>query len=236
MIKKTVLILIITLTYQVKAQFFRGAGLFVCGTMSSHHYKNSRAVDSAFFMHTYPAPSHRSAEYFSWSAGIFAEFLKYKRIRWQTELEYCNKGAVERPLLFPWPAIRGDRTVNKYAYIQWNNYAKIFFNEGYRGTPYIMLGARLEYNLSKSVSAYHLVAANLPKITVSPDAAIGYEFVSYSPFKLFTEFHYNPDLLKVRKDAVTWRNRTYELRVGIIYRPQKAFDDCNAPRYHGTNY
>jgi hypothetical protein len=35
---------------------------------------------------------------------------------------------------------------------------------------------------------------------------------------------------------VTMWNRTLELRVGIIFRPKKALDDCNAPRFRGKNY
>jgi hypothetical protein len=237
MIKK--IIFIFTLVYlssNLNAQFFRGVGVFVGGTMSSHHYVNSLATDSFFFAHTQPAPSHRSAERFSWSAGIFGEFLKFSHFRWQTELEFCNKGAVERPLTFPWPVQRGDRAVNKYANIQWNNFAKIFLNEGYRGTPYLMLGARLEYNIIRSINAYSAVAGSVKKLTVTPDVALGYEFLTYGKFKPFVELHYNPDIIKLKVDNVTHSNRTFELRIGIIYRPKKAIDDCNAPRYHGSNY
>lgn len=234
--KISLIVTVIVLATQAKAQFFRGAGLFAGATMSSHRYVNPTPVDSFYFTHTQPAPAHRSAEYFSWSVGVFAEFLKYSHVRWQTEIEYCNKGAIERPLLFPWPAVRGGPTANSYVNIQWNNFAKIFMNEGYRGTPYLMLGGRLEYNLSRAITAYPAVAGLMPKFTATPDVGVGYEFSAYSPFKLFTEFHYNPDLIKVHTGPVVFWNRTFELRVGIIYRPQKALDDCNAPRYHGTNY
>ena len=77
--------------YQVDAQFFRGIGLFIGGTTSSHRYVNGLEVDSFLFTHTTPAPSHRSAEYISYSGGFFVEFLRYEHIRWQTEFEYCTK-------------------------------------------------------------------------------------------------------------------------------------------------
>jgi hypothetical protein len=115
MIKKTIISLaFFVIALHSHAQFFRGIGIFAGGTMSSHHYVNSLATDSFFFAHTSPAPSHRSAERFSWSAGIVAEFLRYDHFRWQTEFEYCNKGAVERPLIVPWPAERSSRTKNLY--------------------------------------------------------------------------------------------------------------------------
>ena len=48
----------------------------------------------------------------------------------------------------------------------------------------------------------------------------------------FTEYHWNPDIISHKKDAVRYRNRTFELKVGIMYRPRKRnIDDCNAPRY-----
>jgi hypothetical protein len=237
MIKKISFIFtLVYLSFNLNAQFFRGVGIFAGATMSSHRYINKLPVDSFYFTHTQPAPSHRSAEYFSWSVGILGEFLKYQNFRWQTELEYCNKGAVERPLIYPWPIVRGNKTANTFGKIQWNNFAKIFFTEGYRGTPYIMLGARLEYIMRRSITAYPTVMAAVPKITVTPDAAVGYEFLTYSKIKPFVELHYNPDAMKIQVGNVTEWGRTFELRLGIIYRPKKALDDCNAPRYHGSNY
>lgn len=237
MIKKLVICLaLIHFTTQMNAQFFRGIGFFVGGTTSSHRYVNSLQVDSFNFAHTLPAPSHRSGELISYSGGIFAEFLKYQRIRWQTEIEYCTKGAKERPLLVPWPISRGGVTRNIYRNIQWNNFLKVFFNEGYRGIPYIMLGARLDYNFSRSLGAYTAVADLVPKFKISPDAAVGFEFASFSKWHVFTEVHYNPDILKKRLGNVAFYGRMWELRVGLIYRPRKALDDCNAPRYHGSDY
>jgi hypothetical protein len=222
---------------EADAQFFRGIGLFVGGTTSSHRYVNGLQVDSFLFTHTTPAPSHRSAEYISYSGGFFAEFLRHEHIRWQTEFEYCTKGAVERPLLKPWPVERGEATKNIYRNIEWNNFLKVFFNEGYRGTPYLMIGARLDYNFTRKLTAYVPVANLVPKIKISPDVAAGYEFTSFGNWHLFTEVHYNPDLLKKKLDKVKFYGRMWELRVGLIYRPKgRAIDDCNAPRYHGSNY
>lgn len=237
MLKKIIIVtFLFNLSHQVNAQFFRGFGLFVGGTTTSHRYINKLDVDENFYLHTVPAPSHRSGEYISYSGGLLGEFLPYDHIRWQTEFEYCTKGAKERPLLEPWPPVRGDVTVNKYQNIQWNNFLKIFGNEGYRGTPYIMLGARLEYNLSKSITAYSAVAGKVGKITVTPDAALGYEFASFSKWHVFTEVHYNPDAIRIKVDPVVFWQRMWEVRLGIIYRPKKSLDDCNAPRYHGSDY
>ena len=99
-----------------------------------------------------------------------------------------------------------------------------------------MLGARLEYIMRRSITAYPTVMAAVPKITVTPDVAVGYEFLTYSKIKPFVELHYNPDAMKIHVGNVTEWGRTFELRLGIIYRPKKALDDCNAPRYHGSNY
>lgn len=239
MLKKIIiLILCLQVVGQMQAQqFLRGFGFFVGATESRHRYINSLPVDSFNFAHTYNAPSHHSAEYFSWSVGILGEFLKYDKIRWQTEFEYCNKGAIESELLDRVTGERGPKVANTYANIQWNNYAKIFIREGYRGLPYVMLGARLEYNFKRATPAYALVAGSIPKIAVTPDVALGYEFIVYSRWKPFVEFHYNPDLIKFKQGPVTMWNRTFELRVGLIFRPAgKAFDDCNAPTFRGKAY
>lgn len=236
MIKKIIICFaLFHLTIQMNAQFFRGAGLFIGATTSSHRYRNLNPIDNNTFAHRFPAPSHRSAELPSFSVGIFGEFLRYTHIRWQTEFEYCTKGGVERPTIAP--GERSGPTPNTFTYIQWNNFAKIFGNEGYRGIPYIMLGGRIEYNMARAVSAYGAVAGAVPKINISPDAGIGYEFNSPIKWHLFTELHYNPDAIKLVVSNVMFWQRMWELRVGIIYRPRKkAIDDCNAPRYHGSNY
>lgn len=238
MIKKIIICFaLIHLTIQMNAQFFRGVGVFVGGTSSSHYYKNLNTIDNLSFLHAIPAPTHRSGELPYFSAGIFGEFLRYDHIRWQTEFEYCKKGGIERPTLIPGTGLRDGATINSFTNIQWNNFAKIFFNEGYRGIPYIMLGARLEYNLSRSIGAYGAVAGSVKKINITPDAGIGYEFASYSKWHVFTEFHYNPDLIRLLAYNVVFRQRMFELRLGIIYRPRKSsIDDCNAPRYHGSDY
>jgi len=236
MLKKIILIsIIVQLSSEMNAQFFRGFGFFIGATSSSHRYRNLADLDPYFFAHTLPAPSHRSAEFLHYSGGIFAELLKFRRVRWQTEFEYCKKGAKERSLIFPWPIQRGDATKNKYTNIEWNNYLKFFINEGYFGNYYLLLGARLDYNISRSLSAYTAVANIIPKINVSANAGLGFELATYGKWHPFVEFHYNPDILKRKLDNVTLLGRMFELRIGLIFRPRKkSIDDCNAPKYRGS--
>lgn len=226
------------LAFQMDAQFFRGFGFFVGPTTSSHRYKNLNPIDNNTFAHAIPAPSHRSGEFIYFSVGILGEFLKYEHIRWQTEFEYASKGGVERPAIVLGTGQRSGATLNKFTNIQWNNFAKIFGNYGRKGIPYLMLGARLEYNLSRAITAYGSVAGLVPKITVTPDAGVGYEFNSRRRWHFFSEVHYNPDGIKlIAPGSVVFWQRMWELRIGLIYRPKrKAIDDCNAPRYHGSNY
>lgn len=239
MFKKIIICLaILHLTFQMNAQFFRGAGFFVGPTTSSHRYKNLNLPDNETFAHAIPAPSHRSGELISFSVGIFGEFLKYDHIRWQTEFEYATKGGIERPAIVLGTGQRSGATANAFTNIQWNNFAKIFGNYGRRGIPYWMLGARLEYTMARAITAYAAVAGLVPKINLTPDVGVGYEFNSRRRWHFFTEVHYNPDGLRlIAPGGVVFWQRMFELRIGLIYRPKrKAIDDCNAPRYHGSNY
>jgi hypothetical protein len=236
--KKIIIIaLFIHFINEANAQFFRGVGIFVGPTTSSHRYKNLNLIDNQTFAHALPAPSHRSAEFPYFSIGILGEFLKYDHIRWQTEFEYASKGGIERQTIAPGTGQRYGPSPNVFQYIQWNNFIKMFGNEGYRGVPYLMLGARIEYCFARAVTAYGAVAGAVPPINFSPDAGIGYEFASRSKWHLFTEFHYNPDALKMVVSNVVFWQRMFELRIGVIYRPKRRpIDDCNAPRYRGANY
>ncbi|HXB42153.1 MAG TPA: hypothetical protein VNZ49_16550 [Bacteroidia bacterium] len=230
-----------TIPYTVFPQFLRAWGLFAGETSSRHRYKNKYPQDfqsDPAFLHAQP-PSHKGGEFESWSAGIFLEMLRSDVWRWQTEIEYCNKGSKENELV-NWITDQQVKKTNKLTYIQWNNFLKRYINLGFRRPTYIMIGVRGEYNLSKSTPAYSYISGNFKKLWVSPDLGIGMEFKLRGNWSLFAEEHYNPDawFQYTRDSNKIWAmNRTWETRVGLIYRIKQgigAYDlDCNAPKYHG---
>jgi hypothetical protein len=227
-------------------QFLKGFGIFGAGTESVHHYKNldenkkDFTLDnpSNFNLSYYYPQSHISREYFSWGAGMFAEFSTRDNIRWQTEFEYVKKGAQEKEVIDPFIGTRsGSFSANKYTYIQWNNYLKFYNPIGYGSHWYIMPGIRLEYLLSKSTSVFTSVSSKFPTFWFSGNVGLGYEFPLTKRLSGFIEYHWNPDILAHKIDNIKVRNRTFELRLGIVYRPrQRRIDDCNAPRYNGPAY
>lgn len=227
------------------AQFFRGAGIFGAANHSMNQYKNldedkrdwNRDSLSGYNYSYYYPQGLISREYFSWGAGIFAEFGgNYGR--WQTEIEYTHKGARAPELLEPFNGIRAtDYSTNKYTYIQWNNYLKYFGPFGLHPNLYLMPGIRLEYLLSSSAAFYTPYSSSFPKFWFSGNLGLGYEFPILKKINAFVEYHWNPDIIYHKKDQVKARNRTFELRFGLVYRPKKrSIDDCNAPRYKGPAY
>lgn len=243
--KKIILILATFISINGSAQFFKGFGIFGAGTESMHRYKNleegqrdwDRDNLSSYNPTYYYPQSTISREYFSWGAGLFAEFGgDYGR--WQTEFEYVNKGAKIREITEPFNAIRADGySTNKYTYIQWNNYLKYFGPFGLHPNIYLMPGVRLEYLFSSSASVYTPYSSSFPKFWFSGDIGLGYEFPILKKINAFVEYHWNPDIIYHKTDHVKSRNRTFELRAGLVYRPRKkSIDDCNAPRYKGPAY
>ena len=222
------------------AQFrYRGVGIFGSFTHSAHYYNNEdtdkKVQDSAVQKHPeyfYPH-THHSKEFLNWGAGIFVEFGR-QRLRWQTELEYINKGANERPLVNPVTAeVSDDYLSNKLTYIQWNNYLKFYYPLGYAHW-YIMPGVRLEYLFRSAVNVFPEISANFPQFWFSANLGVGYEFPIVRNISGLVEYHWNPDVLRHRHGNTTVRNRTNELRVGLVLRPKKkSIDDCNAPVYRG---
>lgn len=240
--KISLLIIVCIYSINIEAQFFRGIGFFGAVNHSNHHYKNKEQDqrDFSFAQYTvnpqyYYPQSHVSREHFSWGAGLFLELLNNEGMRWQTEFEYTKKGAKEKEIIDRYYGIRDDKYgVNKYSFIQWNNYLKFFL----RGNMYWMAGVRLEYNLSRSTPVFSEVSGNLKRIWFGGDLAIGKEFNTRSIFKPFVEYHWNPDIIRQKpvSYASVWR-RTFELRAGVIIRKKKrSIDDCNAPKYHGNYY
>ena len=218
---------------------YKGVGIFGALTISKHEYKNldtEKKPDTPIVVKYFYPQSHVSKELFSWGAGAFVEFGN-DNMRWQTELEYVNKGAKEMGLT---NIFTGDRTgsygTNKLTYIQWNNYLKSFYPAGF-AKWYWMAGVRLEYLFRKSVTVFPDIAGNFPTIWFSGDIGVGYEFPLFKKFSAFVEPHWNPDILRHTFDNTKVRARTFEIRAGIVMRPRKRrIDDCNAPVYKGPAY
>ncbi len=224
-----------------QAQFFKGFGIFGALTESAHYYKNldtDQKNDTPYVFKRFYPQSHISKEFFNWGAGAFAEFAVRGNTRWQTELEYTHKGAKEMELVNPYT---GDRTgsfgTNKYTYIQWNNYLKFFNAVGFDSHWYYMGGIRLEYLFKSSASVFTPVSGNFPKFWFSGDLGLGYEFPLFKTIYGFVEGHWNPDVIRHTHDNVKVRNRTFEIRVGLVKRKKRrGVDDCTAPRYNGPAY
>jgi hypothetical protein len=226
---------------QMGAQFFRGIGVYGALTQSAHYYRNKdhSLKDPMLFVPQYYYPTtHISKEGFNWGAGIFAEFLRYDRFRWQTEAEYVNKSVREKDYVDQYLGIaNGGRSTNKNTYIQWNNYAKFYYPIFQYSHTYLMPGIRLEYLFNRSNTAFLPVSNDFPRFWFSGNVGLGYEFPLFKNFSGFGEFHWNPDILRHRHANTFVRNRTFEYRTGIMWRPRvRRIDDCNAPKYHGPNY
>lgn len=220
-------------------RFLQGIALFIGETSSRDRYLNLYPQDFAHdptFLHAYP-PSGKTCELENFSVGFFAEMLRSYNWRWVTEIDFCNKGAVVTDIINP---ITDEKRVvaNHYANLQWNNYLKRWVDLGFKFRTYVMVGARLEYNVSRSVPAYPAIIGKASKIVVTPDVGVGAEFHLRGPWNLFVEEHYNPSAIPwFSNGKISFWNRTWETRIGIIYRFKSGIGsidlDCNAPRYHG---
>ncbi|MBS1646664.1 MAG: hypothetical protein JST67_04935 [Bacteroidetes bacterium] len=232
--------LLIGISDQAQYRFLQGIGIFVGETSSRNKYVNGYPQDyqhDPLFLHTMP-PSHNSAELQGFSVGIMLEMLRSANWRWVSEIDFCNKGAVENELLQPALANIRRPGVNHYANLQWNNYIKRWIYWKKKPRPYIMGGVRLEYNLITSAGAYSYVSGAVRKIQVSFDLGAGMEFHIKGPWNFFVEEHFNPDVIPIyAQDKVAMWNRTWETRIGIMYRFKSGIGavdlDCHAPRYHG---
>jgi hypothetical protein len=237
--KRLLIAFLIPVTLQ--AQFkYKGVGIFGSLTHSQHKYVNQdtdkKATDTALVYSYYYPQTHFSMERFSWGAGAFVEFGG-ENVRWQTELEYINKGAKENALVNAYTGERvGVYVPNKYQYIQWNNYLKLYYSAFYDHW-YLLPGIRVEYLFGSSAPVFGDVAGAFPKFWFSGNLGIGYEVLLFRKFSAFAEYHWNPDIITHKHGNTTVRNRTFELRLGIVMRPKKrAVDDCNAPVFKGPAY
>jgi hypothetical protein len=244
--KKLVLISLIFfgVQHQLFSQILKGIGVFGALTDSRNRYRNVDAGSRQFTSSdlatnpNYYFSNYIGAEKISWGAGIFAEFSRNDAARWQTEIAYIKKGSKEKDMTDPLTGARdGGFGVNRYTYIQWNNYLKFFNGLGLYSNWYWMIGIRAEFNLINS-SPMNSPYSSPGKIWASGDLGAGMEFPLIRKINWFVEEHWNQDIYNLKKNSsVSRRLRCFETRIGLVYRPRrKSIDDCNAPKYRGPAY
>lgn len=149
------------------------------------------------------------------NGSLRAEFINSDYVRWVTEFQFNQKGCKDK----------GDSTTfrNRLNYICWNNFLKLQF-ETFEGFPYLLMGPRVEYTLTQATKSPAITGA-FEKLNFSWSVGAGFEKIVFSNFKPFIEMHYNPDTpfyYAYDNAPLNIRNRAWELRIGIIYRPADA--------------
>ena len=197
----------------VKAQFLNSVGITLGGTYANEHWKDE----------TYKINASKGYK-LGYNGSILLEFLEDDNFRWDSELQYNQKGTANA---------KSNQNVN-LDYLAFNNYLK-FRYELLTTIPYVLIGPRLEYPLSATTNNPEVQGSFAP-IHLSLAIGAGIAFVSPNPIKFFVEAFYNPDISYAHKtDNFDILNHTFELRVGIKYNfaKKKRFKDidCNSPTY-----
>ncbi|MGZ4157159.1 MAG: hypothetical protein ACXVED_08355, partial [Bacteroidia bacterium] len=195
--------------FQCKAQLLNSVGITA----------GVSAGNQKFFFHDPLAISNKKY-IVGFNASIFAEFFSQDYARWVTEIQYDQKGSVDKEPNQNYP--------NQLQYLSWNNYLKLRY-EMYRIIPYIMIGPKLEYNLVQSTTSPIIAAPFLP-LHVSGAFGGGVEFVSFTNFKFLVEAFYNPDLMPAEiQPGLHIQNKNIELRIGLKYEFAGHKERCNTP-------
>ena len=194
------------------AQFFRGIGATGGVTMAKQKWFFYDPIDPG-------GPRiEKKKNVFGFNGSLRAEFIDNDNIRWVTEFQFNQKGCKDK---------QDSATFkNKLNYLCWNNFLK-FQYETFDGYPYILLGPRVEYALTQATKSPAITGA-FNKFNFSWSIGAGYEKIVYSYFKPFIEFHFNPDTpfyYAYATSPLDIRNRAWELRIGVIYRPG-GHDSC----------
>lgn len=209
--KKFLLITFLLLAFAGNAQFLNSLGVTVGATAANEKFKFHE-----------PLSISRKNYVFGFNASVFLECFSHDNARWVTEIQYNQKGSLDRQPGATYP--------NRLTYLSWNNYLKVRY-EMYRIVPYVMVGPRLEFNLSQGTTSPAITGSFLP-LHVSAAVGGGLELVSYSNFKVFLEGFYNPDIMPAYIDpALHINNKAFELRVGLKYQFGGRRESCNTPTY-----
>ena len=197
------------------AQFFKGIGITGGITMGKEKWFLTNPNDSKEIT--------KKKNTFGFNGSLRAEFIDNDNVRWVTEFQFNQKGCKDKTDSATYR--------DKLNYICWNNFLKLQY-ETFDGFPYLLLGPRVEYTLTQATQSPQITGA-FQKLNFSWGLAAGFEKIVYGYFKPFIELHYNPDTpfyYAYKSAPLDIRNRVWELRIGIIYRPG-GHDSCPAVIY-----
>lgn len=199
------------------AQFFNAFGITL--GVSANNQK--------FYFYNPDETSKKKYHFVGLNGSVFGEFFSHKYVRWVSEIQYNQKGSIDKQ-----PEAKYK---NKLSYLCWNNYLKIRY-ELFRFIPYVLVGPRLEYRLTQKTPSPPVVG-KFQTLHMSAAVGAGIEFISYGNIKFFVESYYNPDIIKYDfttayvTEPLHIKNINIELRVGLKYQIQKRGESCNAPTY-----
>lgn len=203
-------------------------GAVLCVMQSQAQFVNSIGITAGVsagnqkFFFRDPIAISRKKYIVGFNAGVFGEFFSHDYYRWVTEIQYDQKGSLDK---------QPEGTYgNSLQYISWNNYLKARY-EMYAIIPYIMVGPKLEYMLTQGTSS-PVVTSSFRPLHMSASVGGGLEFVSYTNFKFLVEAFYNPDMGPAYISApVDIKNKNIQLRVGVKYEFAGQKESCNTPTY-----
>lgn len=190
-------------------QFFQGIGITAGGTLAKQKWFIAMPDQSTEII--------KKKNIIGFNGSVRGEFINSEYVRWVTEFQFNQKGCKDKT----------DSATfrNRLNYVCWNNFLKLQY-ETYQGFPYVLFGPRVEYTITQATTSPAITGA-FQKFNFSLSAGVGFEKIVFSNFKPFIELHWNPDTpfyYAYKTDPLDVRNRAWELRIGIIYRPGSA--DC----------
>jgi hypothetical protein len=209
--KLFVITLICAITVPASAQFFNGLGITLGVTAANQK-----------FAYKDPSSLVRKNYVFGMNASLMGEFTSYDYVRWVSEIQFNQKGAVDKR--------EEGNYANRLNYLSWNNYLKIRY-ELYSFIPYVLVGPRLDYTLTQAIGSPDVAPTFLP-LHLSLAVGGGAELISYSKWKLFAEAFYVPDVMPAyAAPNVDVMNKDFELRIGLKYNFHENRENCNTPTY-----
>jgi len=198
--KRSILLLSLLLcVFLAQAQFFQGFGLMGGLTLGRQKWWIDLPDGSESIS--------RTRRLLRFNAEVFAEFVNHPNFRWRTELQYNQKGSLEKS--------DAGKFRNRLDYICWNNFL-ILRQEDFLGTPYFLIGPRVEYKLTQATESPVLSGIGFKPLHFTWSAGLGWEFVTYGALKPVVEVHYNPVINRSADQApVAVKNRAWEFRLGF---------------------
>jgi len=209
-----IFIVILTITIIAQAQIYKHVG-----------FKTGISISNQDWNYSNPELKIKPKNYSGFYFGMVTDIINNKYYGLSVESAYIQKGAkeiIQGTTITPNDQGYIDSETitysNRFDYITLLSYFKIQYPLTYI-TPYILVGPRIDYMLSRNIEVFQSVSNEFEKMNYGISYGVGLSYYKLRYTIPFIEILSSPDInMTYETDLLTVSNYSYEIKFGFSFK------------------